>query len=290
MDKKKDDQQENNNFLSGHEDLLSSINTPEPEETNPAPEKKNEPAPKAKPEFAPKKEAAGKSKKEKDTSDKEQERTSQEEKRHQDLINRQALEEAEVKDFLNLIIKYAKPSFIAVIIVCAFFLTNSFFKNNRIKKQAKADTALMQASTAADLQAVLDDFGSTPSAPLALMRLAQKKFNAGQINEATALYSKFLKKYGKHEMATQARLNQITCTKSEGKQQEAADQFGEFAKTYETSPLAPVALLSQARCLEELSKFDEAKHAYEDLIVNHPRSNWTQDAEHKLKILQSKLK
>lgn len=291
MDEKKDDQLDNLDFLDGHEDLLSSINKPAQEEVSePTPKESPSKTPKVKPEFAPKKEASGKPKKQKETSNKDQERTEKEKQRHQDLINHQALEEAEVKEFLNLIIKYAKPVVITIVIICAFFLTNSFFRNNRLQKESRADTALMQANTAADFQAVLDDFGATPSAPLAMMELARKKFNAGEIDEADALYGKFLKKYKKHEMAPQARLNQITCIESKGEPQDAANQFGAFATEHNTTLLAPVALLSQARCLEELSKFDEAKQAYEDLIINHPNSNWTQDAERRLKMIQSKLK
>lgn len=287
MDKKNETPLENLDFLNGHENLLSHINAPE-EETD-STQSTTESAPRVKPNFSPKKEATGKPKKIKQPEKTERERTSQEEKRHQELIKHQALEEAEVKEFLNLIIKYAKPALITILIICAFFLTQSVFKNNRVRKESRADTALMQANTATDLQAVIDNFGTTSSAPLAIMELAQKEFNASKIQEADALYKNFLKKYPKHAMAPQAQLNQITCLEANGKYQEASTQFGKFAKDNASSSLAPVALISQARCLTNISKFDEAKQTYEDLIVSYPQTSWAQEAEFKIKTLQAKL-
>ena len=265
---------------------------PAPEETieaeQEAPVAEPEAEPMPEPEENPEKKQASAPKKKKPQP--QADRTPEETKRHEEVLQHQALENSEVKEVLNVILKYAKPAIAVVIVVCAFVLINSFFKGNRVKKEAKADTALMQAHTAADYQAVLDDFGATPSAPLAMMGLAQEKFNAGQVDEAEALYGTFLKKYGKHEMAVQAEFNQITCKEGKGQLDDAQRLYGEFAQEHESSHLAPVALLSKARCLDHLSKFSEAKQAYEDLIAYYPETGWAQGAERKLKILQSKMK
>lgn len=209
---------------------------------------------------------------------------------HEELLKKQSLEQQEVKEVLNFIQKYAKPAGIVVIAVCAFFLVDRYFKSSRIQKEAKADAALLQAYSAADYQAILDDYGSSSSAPLALMGLARQTFNAGQYDEADALYGKFLKKYDNHEMAAQAEFNQITCREAKGQLGDAHLLYGEFVKKHPDSYLAPLAMISQARCLESLSLLVDAKQVYEDLVFSYPGSSWAQMAEANLTVVESKLK
>ncbi|MBT8041555.1 MAG: tetratricopeptide repeat protein, partial [Pontiella sp.] len=209
-------------------------------------------------------------------------RSPEEKARHEELLKHQALEQSEVKEVLGFFQKYAKPAATVIIVVCAFVLINNYFKSQRLKKTAKADAALLQAQTAADYQAVLDNYGSTPSAPLALMGLAQQKFNAGQVAEAEELYSRFRAKYGTHEMASQAELNQITCIEGKGEFSEAARLYDDFMNANPDSHLAPIALLGKARCLEATEQFDGARQVYEDILVNYSESAWAQIAESNL--------
>jgi TolA-binding protein len=209
---------------------------------------------------------------------------------HAELLKKQSLEQQEVKEVLNFIRRYAKPTAIIIIAVCAFFLVDRYFKSSRIQKEIKADAALVQAVSAYDYQAILDDYGSTPSAPLALMGLALETFNAGQYDEADALYGKFLKKYGKHEMAVLAEFNQITCREAKGQLGEAHLLYGEFVNKHRDSYIAPLAMIAQARCLESLSLPADAKQVYEDLVFSYPGSSWAQMAEANLTVLESKLK
>jgi len=209
---------------------------------------------------------------------------------HEELLKKQSLEQQEVKEVLNFFKKYAKPAVIVILAVCAFFLVDRYLKSSRLQKEAAADAALMQARSASDFQAILDDYGSTPSAPLALMGLARQTFNAGQYDEAEALYGKFLKKYKKHEMAVQAEFNQITCREAKGQLGDAHLLYGEFVKKHPDSYLAPLAMISQARCLESLSLLADAKQVYEDLVFSYPGSSWAQMAEANLTVVESKLK
>lgn len=202
---------------------------------------------------------------------------------HEELLKKQAFEQQEVKEVLSFIQKYAKPAAIVLVVLCAIILTDRFFKNQRHKKEVRADAALMQARNAQDLEAVLDDYASTPSAPIALMGLAKEKFNAGQFDEAEALYAKFAKKHADNELADQAKLNLIACKEAKGQLGEAHLLYGEYAKQHKGSYLEPVAMMGKARCLETLGQFDEAQIAYEDILVNFPESSWAQQAEVNLK-------
>ncbi len=217
-------------------------------------------------------------------------RSPEDQARHEELLKHQALEQSEVKEVLNFFQKYAKPATIVVVTVCAFVLINNYFKSSRIKKTVKADAALLQARTAADYQAVLDNYDSTPSAPLALMGLAQQKFNAGLASEAEELYGRFISKYGNHDLVSQAELNRITCIEGKGDFGEAAQLYGEFVNGNPDSHLAPVALLGKARCLEATEQFEQARQVYEDILVNYSESGWAPVAESNLGVVKSKLK
>ncbi len=207
---------------------------------------------------------------------------------HGEVLKKQALEQQEVKEVLVFFRKYAKPAAIAIAAICAIILVDKFFKARRFKEGAAADTALMEARDTGDLQRVVDEYASTPTAPLALMELARRKFNTGQFNEAEKLYTRFTKKYGGHELAAQAELNLISCKEVKGQFGEAHLLYGEFAKKHDGAFPVPSAKMGQARCLEALGELDEAQIAYEDLIVNYPETTWAQIAEANLKMILAK--
>ncbi len=201
---------------------------------------------------------------------------------HDELLKQQALEQQEVKEVLVFLQKYLKPAGIVILAICAIFLVDRLFKSNRLKKEAKADAALAQAQSAADFQTVIDQYGSTPSAPIAKMGLALETFNAGQIAEAEELYNAFVKKHKKHELAPQAKLNAIRCKEAAGELDDAQRLYGEFADNNSESHLAPAAMLAKAKCLTKLGKTGEAQIVYEDVIVSFPNSMWAQMAETEL--------
>lgn len=208
---------------------------------------------------------------------------------HQEVLKKQALEQQEVKEVLDVIKKYAVPATVVVLVVCGFFLFDRYLKSSKASKEVKADSALMTAMSAADYEEIIDDYGSTSSAPIAMMQLAMARFSAGEYDAAQELYSQFLKEYGKHEMALQAELNQITCREAKGELSEAHLLYGEFAEKHSDSYLAPVAKMGQARCLEAMGNPAEAKRAYEDLIVAYPGSSWSNLAETRMAVIDSKL-
>lgn len=209
---------------------------------------------------------------------------------HTNVLKKQALEQSEVKEVLTVIKKYAVPVGAVILVICGFFLFDSYLKTSKASKESKADAAMMNAMTADDFQNIIDKYGSTSVAPIAMMNLAMAKFSGGDYSAAQDLYGKFLKKYAKHEMAPQAELNLITCREAKGELSEAQILYSDFASKHEGSYLAPVALIGHARCLEALGADVDAKQAYEDLVVAYPGSSWAGLAETRMTVLNSKLK
>lgn len=313
-DENKDGLNEQQTFLNGHEELLESINTTslpdgQSDHTEPAeetPVSETEPQAETPPEtIAPVSpvDKTGKSESKKPTAPKtsgpnklggkkkkKQHPKHQHSPQHEDLLKKQALEQQEVKEVLVFIKKYTKPAVIVIVVICAVILVDKFFKAQRYKQEAIADTALIHAQSAEDLELIINDYASTPSAPLALMGLAREKFNTGQFDEAEVLYTQFSKKHAHHELAIQADLNLISCKEAKGQLGEAHLLYGQFAKKHKGSYLVPSALMGQARCLEVLGELGEAQIAYEDIMVNFPGSSWAQIAEVNLKVVLGKKK
>jgi TolA-binding protein len=208
---------------------------------------------------------------------------------HQEVLKKQALQQSEVKEVLDVIKKYAVPATIFVLVVCGVFLFDRYLKTSKASKEAAADAALVTALSAADYEEIIEEYGSTASAPIAMMRLAMARFSSGEYAAAQELYEEFAGKYSKHEMALQAELNAITCRESKGEFSEAHLLYGDYAANYADSYLAPVAKMGQARCLEAMGNPAEAKRAYEDLVVTYPESSWADLAETRMSVLASKL-
>jgi TolA-binding protein len=220
------------------------------------------------------------------------ERDKEEEARHKAILEEQRLKQQEVSEVLAWAKKYAKPALVAVLALSILSLGVAAIKNRRIKKAQKADILLMQAQRAQNdgaLSAVLEDYSSTPAAPIALVELARIKFNAGDIDAAEALYQKFQKEYRNHDLASQVELNLIACKEARGELKEAEALYTAFSEKYSESYLAPAAMLARAHCLEADGQLQEAKMAYEDLMANYPESNWAKSAELNLTLLQAKM-
>ena len=208
---------------------------------------------------------------------------------HKDILKKQSLEQQEVREVLSFIKKYAVPTAVIILVICGIFLFDRYLKYSRAAKEAEADAALVTAMSAADYEEIIDEYGSTASAPIAMMQLAMSRFSDGEYDAAQALYSDFLKKYGKHEMALQAELNIITCREAKGEHSEAHLLYGDFIDRYPDSYLAPTAMMGRARCMEALGNLAEAKRAYEDLVVGYPGSTLSNLAETRMSVIDSKL-
>lgn len=208
---------------------------------------------------------------------------------HQELLKKQALEQQEVKEVLNVFRKYGVPTLVFILVVCSIFLFDRYLKSSKAAKEAKADAALVMAMSPADYEDIIDEYGKTATAPIAMMRLAMTRFSNGEYDAAQALYSEFLDEYGKHELAVQAQLNLITCREAKGEHSEAHLLYGDFLSKHRDSYLAPLALMGQARCMEAMGNLAEAKRAYEDLIVGYPGSSWSSLAETRMSVLDTKL-
>ncbi len=174
---------------------------------------------------------------------------------------------------------------VAVVVV----LGVNMVRSRKQRAVADASAQLAAARSGAELQAIVDDYASTPSAPLALLRLAKRAYDFGDYNGAMASYETFADRYSDHELASVAEVGLIHCREARGEVQAAEAEFKAFAEAHPDNFLAPTALLGQARCMEQLGRFDDARIVYENMVADRSDSVWGDRAAEMLETMDDRI-
>jgi len=208
--------------------------------------------------------------------------------KHEVLQKNKAPEEHEVKEVIGFLKRYSTLIGTGILAATLTAVGSRFYAQHKADRLAAAEQALSTARTPQDLEAMVKEYGSTPSAPVALLTLAKTLFNDGDTARARTQYEQFLKKYKNHEMQPIAELGLAYCTEADGDFNGAATQFAEFSKKNTGSYLHPQAILSVARCMEQAGRIDEARIVLEDFLTEKGDSAWASLAEAALKQLTEK--
>ncbi len=168
---------------------------------------------------------------------------------------------------LRLLLSGAGLAIVLVLIVAVYI-------SQQRRQAITASQMLAVAQTAGQLEEVLVQYPSSPSAPTALLALASSQYAAGAYEQALMLYDRFIQQYPKHFMRPAAVLGRVLCQEAQGAPAQALAGFNAFLAAYPDHFLLPQAYLGQARCLQQLRRAAEAQVVYEDFIAAHPDSEW----------------
>ena len=204
---------------------------------------------------------------------------------HDDPQQKKSLEQNEVQEVLGFLKRYGKLIGAGAVAAIVTVLVSHGFSQYKASRTAKAEQMLMESATPQQLEEVIKKYGSTPSAPIALLDLAKAVFHQGDYAGARTHYETFLKKYKKHELRAVAELGLAYCTEADADFTGAAAQFTAFADTYTGHFLQPAALLSIARCLEQAGQINEARIILEDFLAENAGTPWAGPAENSLRQL-----
>ena len=174
--------------------------------------------------------------------------------------------------------------------ICAVVVVGGrMVKSRRTQGVADASAQLTAARSLQDLEAIVADYGSTPSAPLAVLQLGKAAYDAGDYARATTQYESFLDRYAKHELASVAHVGLIQCQEARGELPAAEAAFKAFASDNPDHFLAVQAVLGQARCLEQMGRFDDARVVFENIVATRGDSVWADHAAQMLETLEDRL-
>ncbi|MBU1694929.1 MAG: tetratricopeptide repeat protein [Verrucomicrobia bacterium] len=178
--------------------------------------------------------------------------------------------------------EYGQPILIGLGLAAAFLLGFGAYRTYRQNSVLKAGQLLARAGTIEQLQQVVSQYPSTPSAPLAVLTMAARQYDAGQFEMAQYTYTQFEQKYPKHPMKTAAELGRAQCLEAAGNLDQAQQAFEAFVASRPDDYLVPLAQLGKARVLAQADRLEDARTAYEDFIAANPESGWIPMAENAL--------
>ena len=175
--------------------------------------------------------------------------------------------------------QHATKIAIAVVVLALIIAVPSFLRAHRQAAQREASKLLNTWNDLGQLEEIVDRFGSSPTAPLALLQLAKALYDNGNFPLAEEKYNEFIISYGDHRFAPAAELGIAHCAEAQGQIQRAIYAFTSFATQYPDHFLKTQALFGQGRCHEYLNQLDEARIAYETIVASDPEGIWISRAE-----------
>ncbi len=197
-----------------------------------------------------------------------------------------AAESAEVDQFKRLFKEYGQPVMIGLGIAIAVFLVFTAFRNYKRASVERASELLMGAQSMDQLQQVVNQYRSTPYAPIAQLGIASAYYDSGQYEAARGAFEQFRRDFPTHPMASSAEFGVAQCQEALGQLEQAMAAYQVFSAAHTNHYLLPLAAMGQARCLELQGRYAEAKAVYEDFIAAHPESPWVPQAESSMLFLE----
>jgi predicted negative regulator of RcsB-dependent stress response len=145
--------------------------------------------------------------------------------------------------------------------------------------------AARQARAKELLQKVRDDFGSTSSADIAGLYLAQIAAAEGKLDEARELWADFVDDHGDSILAGEVRINLIDLDRKQGKGEQVLLELRSMLEKAD-APLPQDVILSEiGKTLEQLKRPQEAVLSYQRIVDEFPQSPYHQEAQQKVTAL-----
>ena len=197
------------------------------------------------------------------------------------------LKQDEAPELRELIMEYGRPIVIGVGAALVITLGTGLWRQHRATQEREA-AALLDSGRPEQMQALLNQYPGTSTAPAAMLALARGEFGTGQYVAAEKRYAEFLARFPNHAMRPAAEINRALCHEAMGRTDEALAAVETWITVHTNDFLRPVALFAKARCVEQKGRYDEDRAIYEDFIAKNPDTSWTPQAETALKALAQK--
>ena len=196
----------------------------------------------------------------------------------------------EKQELLAIFRQHVQPILIGVAIAAALLLAYGAYKNYKQSASMRASQMLMSSQSPEQLQQVISQYPSTPSAPIAMLTLASEYFRAGHYDLSQFTYAQFQQKFPKHPMVAAADLGKAQCQEASGQLDQALIAYEAFAAANPGHFLAASAVFGKGRCLAQMGRYTEAKAVYEDYIAANPESGWIPLADSAMLFVDKELR
>jgi TolA-binding protein len=127
-----------------------------------------------------------------------------------------------------------------------------------------------------------------PADPKELLRVADEKLKAGELELARRMYSDFLRRWPRDEQVGEAHAGLGQAWFADGKCPEALYDFGKVITDHKRTKSAPAVYLHSAECFKQARMAPEAKQVLEELVRDFPKSDAAKTARLRLAELEKK--
>jgi tetratricopeptide (TPR) repeat protein len=155
----------------------------------------------------------------------------------------------------------------AAVGVVAIGLIVFVVQHNAAQRMEEAAVRLSNASDAAALQSIVNDYPGREVAAQAMAKLADLQFRQGNFNDAAASYQRLIQSFPNNPLAESAQLGLAAIQEAQGNYQAARDSYMQILNTHPTGFTAQSARLGAARCSELLGQTKQAQQLYEEVAA-----------------------
>lgn len=205
-------------------------------------------------------------------------------------LKEKLLEIKEAPEALDFLRENGVSILVGAAVAAAIFLGWSLYRNHKAQQRTAAATLLFTAQNAEQVQQVINQYPSTPAAPLALLIMAGEAFDQGQYDYAQSLFNRFLQEHPTHDLRDQAAFGVIQCIEAAGRAQEALAAYEAFAAQHPGHYLEPAARFARARCIEQMGRLEEARAAYEEFLASQQDERWRGRAESAIAFVNKEMR
>jgi predicted negative regulator of RcsB-dependent stress response len=154
-------------------------------------------------------------------------------------------------------------------------------------REKAGGAALSTANDTATLQGVLINHGNTVAAGSAALLLADQQWAEGDRDAAIQTLRDLVNQQGSHATAPSARASLASKLAATGQRDEARTHFQAIADDPAARFLAPYALISLGDLERSAGDLDAARNLYERARTDFPGSNFAENANRRLAVLDA---
>jgi len=132
------------------------------------------------------------------------------------------------------------------------------------------------------LRAVIERYSTTAAAAEATLRLGTHYYAAGKYGEARSVYTTYLQKNPRGQIAFSAALGVGDTYLAERNYEKAVETYSRLTEQFSQEPLLPEAQLHLAAALLGLNRGKEANELLEKVVATYPNTGWAQRAQSEL--------
>jgi len=178
-----------------------------------------------------------------------------------------------------------KGIFAAIVLILVLSCAGVWWWQAREARESQASALLIEATGPADWQKIADTYAGTPSAPLALMRLAQASRDKSEWDASLSLTDRFIREYPRHPFFPAMQLARAQTLEAAGRTDEALRAYEAIQSAKPSHPLIGAAVLGLARIHEAKGNLTAARNVLSDFLARDRASVYTAEASQKLKSL-----